>query len=153
MSNKVSTHVIPPPPKRARISTTTNERLALNSACIEKIWEIEQINIDANTYLDSMVDVVMEALTFVPNKFYLCLTIQFVKDEDVIETFGFRNTAMVCLHVSDQPIRSAFQEILNNMDAFSAKGSGWTIHKLVSLMLHMVKYEPLAASSYLPLPE
>ena len=44
-------------------------------------------------------------------------------------------------------------EILENVANFQRRGSGWIFRKVLSMYIHLNKYEPLSGSSYIPLPK
>ena len=47
----------------------------------------------------------------------------------------------------------AFEELQKRIDKFESKGSGWAIHKLLQLNVHIDQLDPLRASSYIPTPQ
>ena len=44
-------------------------------------------------------------------------------------------------------------EILENVANFQRRGSGWIFRTVLSMDIHLNKYEPLSGSSYIPLPK
>ena len=42
---------------------------------------------------------------------------------------------------------------MESLEAFMREGSGWTLKKILHLEVHTVRYAPLNASSYIPLPK
>ena len=44
-------------------------------------------------------------------------------------------------------------EILENVANFQRRGSGWIFRKVLSMDIHLNKYEPISGSSYIPLPK
>ena len=44
-------------------------------------------------------------------------------------------------------------KILENVTNFQSRGSGWIFRKVLSMYIHLNKYEPLSGSSYIPLPK
>ena len=48
---------------------------------------------------------------------------------------------------------NALEEILNRIDRWISKGSGWVIEIILNFYLNIVSYKPLKGRSYLPLPE
>jgi hypothetical protein len=42
--------------------------------------------------------------------------------------------------------------LVDSIDAYELQGSGWVLDQLLRLDLHVLKYDPLRASTYLPLP-
>ena len=52
----------------------------------------------------------------------------------------------------DELLNSTLEELFKRIDTFESKGSGWVIHKLLNLVLHVDHLVPLRASSYIPTP-
>ena len=51
-------------------------------------------------------------------------------------------------------LNDSFEEILNKLDIWINESSGWLIDKIENMWIKISKYdEPLAGSSYIPLPE
>ena len=48
--------------------------------------------------------------------------------------------------------KCAFTKILNLLDAWEGKGSGWVIEQAQDIHININNYDPLAGSSYIPLP-
>ena len=44
------------------------------------------------------------------------------------------------------------ETVLESLAKFQRQGSNWRFHSVLSLDLHIVKYEPLGGSSYIPIP-
>ena len=44
------------------------------------------------------------------------------------------------------------ETVLESLTKFQRQGSNWRFHSVLSLDLHIVKYDPLGGSSYIPLP-
>ena len=45
------------------------------------------------------------------------------------------------------------EELLKKIDDFEERGSGWVLHELSRLDLHTYVYDPLRASTYIPVPD
>jgi len=45
------------------------------------------------------------------------------------------------------------ERVLDNLTNFQRRGSGWVFASIVRLEIHTVDYEPLTASSFIPLPK
>ena len=103
--------------------------------------------------LHRLKDEIVQALV-PPIKYYLLLTISFYKlDSHAVIEAGFRSTTQSVLPGEDIFIDTHIDAIINNIGVFNSKGSNWVVKNCVSLSLHTVKYLPLAASSYINLPE
>ena len=50
-------------------------------------------------------------------------------------------------------LESFYTTLLDLIDQYEMCGSGWVLNKLLRLDLHVAKYDPLRASTYMPLPE
>ena len=53
----------------------------------------------------------------------------------------------------DEVLQSIYDQLLKKIDDFESRGSGWILHKLSRLDLHTYIYDPLRASTYIPLPK
>ena len=53
----------------------------------------------------------------------------------------------------DDLLSLAFEELQKRIEKFESKGSGWVIHKLLQLNVHIDQLDPLRASSYIPTPQ
>ena len=49
-------------------------------------------------------------------------------------------------------LNSAYENLVSAIEDFQQCGSGWILDKLVALHLHLLKFDPLRATSYIPLP-
>ncbi len=92
-------------------------------------------------------------------KFNIGMEIIFQKDEadgNVIQnSFTFVGNAETMTHESNMcnAIQSQNQNINNRIDQFTNEGSGWTVHEITRHFMRVNKYKPLAARSYIKLPE
>ena len=89
-------------------------------------------------------------------KLQLALDVEFVKHlpEEKTITSWFNSglmTPVTELH-SDQ-LENLSDKIDEKISQFTSQGSGWQIRRLLDLHVKLVKYTPLKASSYLPLPK
>ena len=70
------------------------------------------------------------------------------------KSFTFTSRPQVITNKND--IESALQnmrsEIEDRIDRFTMEGSGWAVIGVLNHDLHVNKYDPLAARSYIPLP-
>ena len=70
------------------------------------------------------------------------------------KSFSFTSKPQVIMNKND--IESALQnmrsEIEDRIDCFTMEGSGWAVIGVLNHDLHVNKYDPLAARSYIPLP-
>ena len=55
--------------------------------------------------------------------------------------------------VIKEEYRDMSEEILENIARYQREGSNWNFRRIVSLDIHLNKYEPLSGSSYIPLPK
>ena len=76
-------------------------------------------------------------------------------DETTIEnSFTFISKAATITNKNDigNDLQNMRDDILGRIDRFTMNESGWTIAKIRNHRLHLVSYDPLRASSYIPLP-
>ena len=67
----------------------------------------------------------------------------------------FKSLPLVILAATDidEVLQSIYDQLLKKIDDFETRGSGWLLHKLSRLDLHTYVYDPLRASTYIPLPK
>ena len=68
-----------------------------------------------------------------------------------IETIYIRSEAIT---VTNQRfnLNKAYEELNHKLDIWGERGSGWIIDKIEDIWINISNYEPLAGSSYIPLP-
>ena len=47
---------------------------------------------------------------------------------------------------------TAYEELKHKLDIWGERGSGWIIDKIEDILINISNYDPLAGSSYIPLP-
>ena len=92
-------------------------------------------------------------------KFYLSLRVNFHPSTDVtflIDPPAVISTATVeVYHTSDVHVAlhcSIYRNPASAVEDFEQRESGWILDKLLALNLHLLKFDPLRATSYIPLP-
>ena len=50
-------------------------------------------------------------------------------------------------------LNSTYGNLVSAIEDFQQRGSGWVLNKLLTLDLHLVEFNPLGATSYIPLPQ
>ena len=53
----------------------------------------------------------------------------------------------------DPLLDDTYGALLNSIDKFELRGSGWVLDQLLRIDLHVLEFDPLRASTYLPLPK
>jgi hypothetical protein len=51
-----------------------------------------------------------------------------------------------------QALRTQREGLSSQIDRFTNRGSGWTVHRITSHFMNIYKYKPLRGSSYIQLP-
>ena len=66
----------------------------------------------------------------------------------------FRSRALILNSEADifEHLSDMMREIYARSQDFEAQGSGWNLVEIINLQLHIVTYEPLSGSSYIPSP-
>ena len=66
---------------------------------------------------------------------------------------GFHSKTAVNLEStnSNELFSKMKETVLESLVKFQKQGSNWRFHSVLGLDLHMIKYEPLGGSSYIPL--
>lgn len=67
----------------------------------------------------------------------------------------FRSSPLEILAATDIDgvLQSIYGQLLKKINDFEVRGSGWLLHELSRLDLHTYVYDPLRASTYIPLPK
>ena len=68
----------------------------------------------------------------------------------------FRSRTYILLNedtYTDENLNDAIHKIMESLERFMRDGSGWVMKKVLHLEIHTVRYSPLNASSYIPLPK
>ena len=136
-----------PTTKKSRDYVT---KRAINDLCKTYSWELTD-KIDPSIVLKEYENKILDLIS-PQNKWYLLMEVEFSRENETVVS-GFRNKTKISINddLSGQ-YKEAAQEIISNIEAYESKGSGWIIKKLNKIELHMVKYKPFAASSYVDLP-
>ena len=76
-------------------------------------------------------------------------------NEDVTTTCYFNSNLNTIIRKDTigEEYRVMSNEILEHVANFQRRGSGWIFRKVLSMYIHLNKYEPLSGSSYIPLPK
>ena len=71
------------------------------------------------------------------------------------ETFYSSSKAEIIINKSDSDdvFQSIYTTIISNIQKCLGKGSGWIIHSVIDHTISISKYNPLAGSSYIKLPQ
>jgi len=125
------------------------------------VYEPGSFHTDFPLFLDSMLEILVrdldEEVNSNPCKWYLAVKITFEKNVGEVEEIEswIRTKVYVSLqsnNTTDQ-MKLAFSDLIQAFSEFTKDGSGWSIKKLEELNMNIFKYEPLAGSSFIPLPE
>lgn len=90
-------------------------------------------------------------------KFYLTLQVRFTKTRgDQVETAEpfFHGRCHIVLKKEDieTALRESIMKIVNSFLEYQREGSNWTLDKVLGVNIHIIQYDPIKGSSYLPLP-
>jgi len=90
-------------------------------------------------------------------KFYLTMQVRLIKSKgDQIETmepfFHGRCHIVLKLEDIDPATKESMKKMFTSFLEFQREGSNWTVDKVMNVNLHIVQYQPLQGSSYIPLP-
>lgn len=93
-------------------------------------------------------------------KWYLCIQIELERfnanEDNIRSTPHFRSRTYVLLNketYNEHDLNEALQKIIESLEKFMREGSGWVMKKVLHLEIHTVRYSPINASSYIPLPK
>ena len=89
-------------------------------------------------------------------KWYLCLQIElerFNANEDNTRSSPHFRSRTYRDTYSEHDLNEALHKIIESLECFMREGSGWVLKKVLHLEIHTVRYSPLNAKSYIPLPK
>ena len=83
--------------------------------------------------------------------FHLSIDHTFITDPPIVlNTMVFEVLDSTNLN---ETLDNVYDVLVNKMDSFCKKGSGWTLHQLLKLEVHILEYQPLTASTYFKIPK
>jgi len=131
----------------------TEERSALREFVIQ--YTIQGLpQVDPTTFLNQVKSKVLELIASKgSSKVKLVLNLELTK-EGTDETFAFNSDKQETSHPgsdNDLLYDEMSERVLENLDSFNERGSAWIFKEVKSLVLHLIEYTPLAASSYFEL--
>lgn len=90
-------------------------------------------------------------------KFYLTLQVRFTKTKDdqvEIAEPHFHGRCHILLNNDDieSALRESIMKMFNAFIEYQREGSNWVLDKVLGVTVHIVQYNPIKGSSYLPLP-
>ena len=94
-----------------------------------------------------------------PIKMRMILTSMFKKGrgEDIVFTYSYFHSKYVINITESTNMNEIYdickERIIENVDTFQNRGSGWIFEKIIDLRVHIDKYKPISAKSYIQLPD
>jgi hypothetical protein len=55
--------------------------------------------------------------------------------------------------ITDHEVNEAYQKQFQSFDEYIARGSGWTLKRILHMEVYTMQYRPIGGSSYFPLPD
>ncbi|XP_043280369.1 uncharacterized protein [Venturia canescens] len=109
-------------------------------------------------FLEAKINNVLQSKGSNAVKVYAVLAAKFTvmkNDEEVFDTKFFNTKAAPIFGTTD--IRRWFAEniqepIQTDLEEFEEQGSGWSLHSIINMTLHINKFNPMRGSSYVDLP-
>lgn len=144
--------------------TSTDDALE-DSVHVLKIYPEENDRYDLLTFDANIRDTILYRLTQRCEKanqikWFLNVQVEFMRETNDGETDNsqpyFRSKTYT-LHmkdgISEYDINEAFQKQFIAFDEYIARGSGWTLKRVLHMDVHTIQYQPIRGSSYVQLPE
>ena len=154
-------------PKTQRLVRPEWQSQALNHTTDKFTLDLEKINQTPETILNVLKDNILDLKVTIEEelekkrsiKIIVALHALFHQATD--PTFlsepppVFKTTPIEILTATDidEVLQTIMEQLLKKIDDFETRGSGWVLHELSRLDLHTYVYDPLRASTYIPLPE
>ena len=89
-------------------------------------------------------------------KYILSTRVTFKKWNNVCNTYDidtiFRNSDPITVINNRFDLGTAYEILKHRLSIYSGEGSGWIIDKIEDIWINVANYDPLAGSSYFPLP-
>ena len=80
-----------------------------------------------------------------------------IADRELEQTGVFRSRTQLVLLADAEDVyeqyRECIEKVLDSVSKFTREGSGWTVNGIVAVEVHLIKYRPLAGSSFVPTPK
>ena len=86
---------------------------------------------------------------------YITTNIQFIRAGDETPTsFGMNlpTKTLLTLQNITEAFTSVIQDLIDKIDVFEARGTGWMLVKIMNITLNISKYNPSTGGSYIPTP-
>ena len=154
-------------PKRQRMDILQSESQALEHTTDKFTINLEQLDQTPETIIDILKNNVMDLKSTIEVemerkralKIIVALHVTFHQATD--PTFlsepppVFKSLPVEILVGTDidEVLHLITDQLLKKIDDFEERGSGWVLHELSRLDLHTYVYDPLRASTYIPLPD
>ena len=154
-------------PKRQKTNILDSESHALDHATDRFTVHLEKLDQTPETIIDILRDSIMNLKPTIEvelerkRALKIIVAIHVVFHQATDPTFlsepppVFKTSPMEVLAATDidEVLKSITNELLKKIDDFEERGSGWVLHELSRLDLHTYIYDPLRASTYMPLPD
>ena len=123
-----------------------------------KLKLFERLNNVVNMFKDTII---LETDKKKAIKYFFTIKLVFHKNKDEDELsdppISFRSTVFTILPSNrsevDQHLKSVQQQFVQMIETFQRNGSDWVLDHIIHLDLGVVQYDPLRASTYIPLPK
>ena len=96
-----------------------------------------------------------ELVEFKQLKYQLALQVRMnngITGDTAYPVFRTKQKATFSENDIEDSLTTAFPEIIENLEKWTGRGSGWSVDKVQKLWLDIAKYQPLRGGSYIPLP-
>ena len=133
---------------------------ALNGTVNEYRLNLEDEQQNASNVLDVLKESTFQMENRINEevKFYLSLHVNFHLSTDVAfltDPPAVLSTDTIEVYDScdvHDELNSTYENLVSVIEDFQQRGSGWILDKLIALDLHLLEFDPLRATSYIPLP-
>ncbi len=140
---------------------------ALDDTLADYRLNLEEDEQDAGNVLEVLKDAIFQLKSRISEelikkraiKFYISLHANFHLSSDT----GFMtdppvvlNTHIVEIYESsevEEILANTYEDLISEIENFQHRGSGWVLDRLLKLDLHVLEFNPLRATSYIPLPK
>ena len=124
-----------------------------NVEVVDRISLSDSLFLAKNSIVDLFKDLLKEKRSF---KYNLMATITFKLWKSATNTYDIKtvlfDSGRITVINERFDLNKAYEILKHRLDIWSERDSGWIVDKIEDIKINIANYEPLAGSSYIPLP-
>ena len=120
---------------------------------VDRICLSDSLFLTKSSIIDLFLDLLKEKRGF---KYILSVKVTLKRWNNETNTYDidtiFRNSDTITVTTKRFDLDAAYETLKHRWSIYSGEGSGWIIDKIEDIWINISNYDPLAGSSYIPLP-